>query len=118
MISVRTDAPIGGDVEDDGVGRDFLIDGLKEHLELIVSCPLGEAVAGRNARHRPILDRKTEHLCEAGFTGTKETRHPEESVRHVMVSADALAWIRKLKHGFQSMFYALFKLAHANILSA
>ena len=59
------------------MGWNFLVDGFQQHLKLVIAGTLCEALAGWNPCHRPVLDRKAEHLRETGLTGSEESRHPD-----------------------------------------
>ena len=45
-LVAAADAAVRRDVEDDRMGRDLLVDGLQQDLELVVAGALGEALAG------------------------------------------------------------------------
>src|SRR5690606_916234 len=76
-LVAAADASVRRDVEDDRVGRDLLVDGLEQDLQLLVSGAVGESLGGRLARDRAIRDGEAEHLGEARLTGAKEARDPD-----------------------------------------
>src|SRR5581483_10145696 len=46
----------------------------------LLSPPLwGEAIACEDTVYRTILDRQSQHLCKAGFAGSKEAGHPDRN---------------------------------------
>jgi hypothetical protein len=75
-LVTASDTSVSRDIENDGVSWNLLVDQLQQHLQLVITCTQPETIAGGNPSHRSILDRKAEHLCEAGFTGAEETRYP------------------------------------------
>ena len=74
----RTDAAVGGDVEDDGVGGDALGDLLQQHLELGAVAAAGSKQLGRGrAADVAVGQGQSKDLGKAGLAGAEEPGDPD-----------------------------------------
>jgi hypothetical protein len=71
-LVAAADASVRRDVEDDRVGRDLLVDGLEQDLELLVARAVGEALGGRLARDGAIRDERPSILAKLDLPEPKK----------------------------------------------
>src|SRR5262249_32015503 len=76
-LIARPDAAIGRHIKNDGMRRNFLVDGFQNNIQLWITRSRCKTVRGRNTQNVAVLNRKTKYLGKARFAGAEEARYPD-----------------------------------------